>query len=58
MPPELVRFEGFRYVTAAAWEAAFDEVCAARERWGDERGLDVLLPPEIDGQCPFDGSGI
>jgi hypothetical protein len=59
-PPELMVFEGHLYTTAAEWVAAFDEFCAARNRWLDERGLPVTALPEYKSTAdqPWDPSWI
>jgi hypothetical protein len=52
-----VRFEGWRCRTARSWEAALDEICAARHEWADEREVD-LPPLEFDGECPFNRADV
>lgn len=56
-PPKLLVFEGFRYKTAASWDAAFDQFHAARERWEAEFGQ--ALPQWVtNGDCPWDPDSI
>ena len=45
---------------SAEWVAAFDEFCAARNRWLDERGLPVTALPEYKSTAdqPWDPSWI
>lgn len=57
-PPELLVFEGWRFTTAAEWEAAFKMWWDARDLWASQRGLDILLPQEVIGDCPFDPTTI
>lgn len=56
LPPELLRFEGFRYRTERAWSSAFDEFRAAREAWAEEHVGAVLPQLEVNGHCPIDAN--
>ncbi|VEG42734.1 Uncharacterised protein [Mycolicibacterium flavescens] len=49
-------FQGRRYRTAKAWQAAFNEFLAARGAWAAEHEGVVLKPIEVNGSCPLDWS--
>lgn len=53
---DLVVFQGVRYRTTKAWQAAFDKFLAGREAWSQEHDGAELPPREVNGHCPFDHS--